>query len=353
MSDNVTETEFDALAAEYVLGTLDASERAHTHVLIGIDDGFAARVKMWERRLGELHLMVEPVEPDWRVYERVKARIGGFSANPFYAALGARMGEDGLPLPPPEVAQLPLGQAPQAAPSQVASTATDPNPASPQDHAPQQAASPQTPPSEADPAGLWDFAPSETAPPEPVMEQAAAGTATAAAVTTDSVPPEVVMSAAASPASEASAGPVPEPAAPVAPAIAGSAATATAVESPPLAAPLPTREPTVVDPKAAHPVAQLRESERTIPYAGIQGPGHLIVPAAQIARDVARSRRSARKWRAFDDPVGAVARGSGGGPAELPRAAAASGARAVSGAGRRACGRPLAPARAGPAGIAV
>jgi hypothetical protein len=25
----------------------------------------------------------------------------------------------------------------------------------------------------------------------------------------------------------------------------------------------------------------------------------LIVPAAQIARDVARSRRSARKWRAF------------------------------------------------------
>src|SRR6185295_18128382 len=81
---NATESEFDPLAAEYVLGTLDASERAHTRVLLGIDDAFAARVKQWERRLGELHLMVEPVEPDWRVYERIKARIGGFSANPFY-----------------------------------------------------------------------------------------------------------------------------------------------------------------------------------------------------------------------------------------------------------------------------
>ena len=86
MPDDVNEHEFDAHAAEYVLGTLDASERAHTHVLLGIDDGFAARVKRWERRLGELHVMVEPVDPDWRVWERIKDKIGGFQSNPFYVA---------------------------------------------------------------------------------------------------------------------------------------------------------------------------------------------------------------------------------------------------------------------------
>lgn len=65
----------DALAAEYVLGTLDADERAQARALLAADTGFAARVQFWERRLGELHLMVEPVEPEREIWPRIKARM--------------------------------------------------------------------------------------------------------------------------------------------------------------------------------------------------------------------------------------------------------------------------------------
>src|SRR5258705_5278333 len=65
----------DALAAEYVLGTLDFEERSQAQTLLGADENFAAKVKVWERRLGELHLMVEPVEPDGRIWERIKVKI--------------------------------------------------------------------------------------------------------------------------------------------------------------------------------------------------------------------------------------------------------------------------------------
>jgi hypothetical protein len=65
----------DALAAEYVLGTLDFEERGQAQALLGTDENFAAKVKVWERRLGELHLMVEPVEPDGRIWERIKVKV--------------------------------------------------------------------------------------------------------------------------------------------------------------------------------------------------------------------------------------------------------------------------------------
>jgi len=65
----------DALAGEYVLGTLDGDERSHAQSLLAADEEFAAKVKVWERRLGELHLMVEPVEPDAAVWERIKANL--------------------------------------------------------------------------------------------------------------------------------------------------------------------------------------------------------------------------------------------------------------------------------------
>jgi anti-sigma-K factor RskA len=68
-------THLDALAAEYVLGTLDPDERNQARILLTSDENFAARVKLWERRLGELHLMVEPVEPDGRIWQRIKAKM--------------------------------------------------------------------------------------------------------------------------------------------------------------------------------------------------------------------------------------------------------------------------------------
>jgi hypothetical protein len=71
--NNIGDT--DALAAEFVLGTLDFDEREQARTLLSTDEAFAAKVKLWERRLGELHLMVEPVEPDPQLWERVKAKL--------------------------------------------------------------------------------------------------------------------------------------------------------------------------------------------------------------------------------------------------------------------------------------
>jgi hypothetical protein len=67
--------EADTFAAEFVLGTLDADERRAAHALLATDESFAERVKLWERRLGELHLMVEPVEPVSDVWPRIKTRM--------------------------------------------------------------------------------------------------------------------------------------------------------------------------------------------------------------------------------------------------------------------------------------
>jgi anti-sigma-K factor RskA len=67
--------DLDTLAAEYVLGTLDGPERAQAQAVLGVDEAFAAKVRIWERRLGELHLMVEPVEPDGEIWVRIKAKM--------------------------------------------------------------------------------------------------------------------------------------------------------------------------------------------------------------------------------------------------------------------------------------
>ncbi len=67
----------DALAAEYVLGTLSAEERNQAEALLAKDAGFADTVRQWEHRLGELNVMVEAVEPPPDLWERIKAGIDG------------------------------------------------------------------------------------------------------------------------------------------------------------------------------------------------------------------------------------------------------------------------------------
>jgi anti-sigma-K factor RskA len=67
--------DINGLAAEYVLGTLDGSEREQAQQLLSSDDAFASEVRLWERRLGELHLMVEPVEPSPEIWQRIKAKL--------------------------------------------------------------------------------------------------------------------------------------------------------------------------------------------------------------------------------------------------------------------------------------
>jgi anti-sigma-K factor RskA len=72
-----TDDDKDVLAAEYVLGTLDADDRANAQMLLAIDPSFVATVARWERQLGELHSLVEAVEPPESMWERVKARVEG------------------------------------------------------------------------------------------------------------------------------------------------------------------------------------------------------------------------------------------------------------------------------------
>jgi anti-sigma-K factor RskA len=69
----------EALAAEYVLGTLDADERAQAQLMISVDKGFAALVGSWERRLGELSAMVDSKEPPAETWDHIKAKIVGVS----------------------------------------------------------------------------------------------------------------------------------------------------------------------------------------------------------------------------------------------------------------------------------
>jgi anti-sigma-K factor RskA len=65
----------NGFAAEYALGTLDAEERAQADALVLVDQDFAAKVREWERRLGELNILVAPVEPSAPVWDRIKAGL--------------------------------------------------------------------------------------------------------------------------------------------------------------------------------------------------------------------------------------------------------------------------------------
>src|SRR3954453_15851800 len=82
MSGIMNEDDLSAFAAEYVIGTLDPDERARANAVLDVDEGFRALVRAWERRLGELHLMVEPVEPDGQIWDRIRDRVGVRTAAP-------------------------------------------------------------------------------------------------------------------------------------------------------------------------------------------------------------------------------------------------------------------------------
>jgi len=68
--------EIDALAGEYVLGTLDANERAAAETRMRGDRTFAAAVAAWERRLQPLADMERPVQPAEGGFDRILAAIG-------------------------------------------------------------------------------------------------------------------------------------------------------------------------------------------------------------------------------------------------------------------------------------
>jgi hypothetical protein len=108
MSDVVSGGDIDAIAAEYVLGTLDADERAHAQSLLSADEAFLAKVKVWERRFGELHLMVEPVEPDRQIWERIKGKMPEVGPDPDRKHPEPTAGEPGQPAASVAASEIPM-----------------------------------------------------------------------------------------------------------------------------------------------------------------------------------------------------------------------------------------------------
>jgi anti-sigma-K factor RskA len=151
----------DALAAEYVLGTLAADEREQAEAMLLVDAGFAEIVRVWERRLGELNVMVEAVEPPAEVWDRIKTGIeaDGSRGYPAGEADFAAIGES-APLTPPEPA---FGKAPEA-PAEM--TAEPDLLSEPQD------LDLTGPPRDLDDQALVSALASSLLPPEPPAEQA-------------------------------------------------------------------------------------------------------------------------------------------------------------------------------------
>src|SRR6185295_19149103 len=93
--------DIDALAAEYVLGTLESGERTQALALTTIDPGFVEKIKFWERRLSELHLMVEPIEPDAKIWERIKPKLPAGDQTPASAPEGEAVKPEAADEPTP------------------------------------------------------------------------------------------------------------------------------------------------------------------------------------------------------------------------------------------------------------
>ena len=72
----------DLVAAEYVLGVLDAGPRLVAQSRILTDREFAELVAGWQRRLTPLTLELRPVEVPSRVWVRIQERLGWLPAEP-------------------------------------------------------------------------------------------------------------------------------------------------------------------------------------------------------------------------------------------------------------------------------
>ncbi len=67
--------DIEALAAEYVLGTLDAGERSAAEARLADDATFREAVAAWERRLQPLADSLTPVDPPADMFQRIAPRI--------------------------------------------------------------------------------------------------------------------------------------------------------------------------------------------------------------------------------------------------------------------------------------
>jgi len=70
--------DYDLLAAEYVLGVLDATESAAVEALAAQEDSVVVSIEQWQNRLAPLALVASPVAPPDALWPRIAASIGGF-----------------------------------------------------------------------------------------------------------------------------------------------------------------------------------------------------------------------------------------------------------------------------------
>ena len=276
----------DALAAEYVLGTLDFEERMQARTLLDADEAFAAKVELWEHRFGELHLMVEPVEPEAAIWARIKAKVPEARQKMQPPAPEV--------LPPalaPTTSEPPSLDAIEAAISQAATTltseansarATEPAPA-PMPEGNQMPASEATPV----PASEATPAPASEATPVPALEVTAAPVSEATSAPTSEATPAPASEATSAPASEATSAPASE-------ATAAPASEATSLPiSEVAAAPRPDATPAqtpAVEPVSPAPVVPPAA-------AALEAPSEARIPV--IAPATAAVHRRMRRWRAF------------------------------------------------------
>lgn len=73
--------DIDMLAAEYVLGTLDARERAAAEASLAADPDFARTVGAWTARLGPLQSLSRPLAPPPGLWPKIMARLGDVSGH--------------------------------------------------------------------------------------------------------------------------------------------------------------------------------------------------------------------------------------------------------------------------------
>lgn len=172
------------LAAEYALGTLDVDERTQAAALIEADPSFAALVAAWERRLGELHAMVDPVSPPPAVWVGLQARLAET-----IAATAAKTSPPPAPEPPVPGPSAPEPSAPEppvsepSAPELSAPEPSVPQPSVSEPSAPESSA-PEPPAPE--PHAL-DSSPPE--PPDPVMDDLLAAVAASLAEPVEPIAP--------------------------------------------------------------------------------------------------------------------------------------------------------------------
>ncbi len=75
MSTPMTPEALQQLAADYVLGTLDASRRAEVQQRLPHDAALREAVQFWEQRLQPLTDLVDPVPPSPALWSRIEASV--------------------------------------------------------------------------------------------------------------------------------------------------------------------------------------------------------------------------------------------------------------------------------------